>query len=237
MKQLNKLHRIYLETKIEVNKNIPINQILTHRLNKVLRIKKNENIILFNGNGEEYICEVILDKKKYLKPITRNRKINKNLQQIILAQSITASKVMELSIQKAVELGVESIIPIISERSHEGDYQKKIDRWKQIIVHAVEQSAGLFIPNIDKIIYLDRFLEEHKEVKNYKILYDPHGRKMNKTDINHKKYTILIGPEGGFTENEIKNSIKKNWNIISLGDRILRTETASIVGHALIKRF
>ncbi|MBH44667.1 MAG: hypothetical protein CMD88_04345 [Gammaproteobacteria bacterium] len=237
MKQPNKLHRIYLDTLIELEKKILIKKDMNHRLNKVLRIKKNENIIIFNGNGYEYISEVKLDKDTYIYPILRNKRTVKTNQKIILAQCISAIKSMELSIQKAVELGVDSIIPVISKRSHEGNYENKISRWHQIIIHATEQSNGLVIPTLQKIINFDKFLEQHSKTSNYKILYDSSGRKIQKKDLSHQNYTILVGPEGGFTNDELQNSMKKYWNILGLGDRILRTETASVVGHTLIKKF
>ena len=144
---------------------------------------------------------------------------------------------MDLAIQKSVEIGIHLIVPVISKRSHSGNHLKKINHWEKIIIHATEQSHGLFVPEVYQPIDFQKFLN-HKILKNFhKVMFHQLGREIVKKDSSFDKIIMLIGPEGGFDYKEIEDARRKNWNIISLGDRVLRTETASIVAHTLLKNF
>ena len=235
MSQQNKLHRIYITTTLSINLEIVINNDIENHIKNVLRIRDNEEIIVFNGNGKEFLGAVKYKKNTSIVIKKENRELKHNTNKIILAQCIPSYKYMDLAVQKSVELNVDEIIPIISNRSHPGNHEKKEEHWKKIIIHAVEQSNGLFIPTLNKTLTLDSLLEKFKNTDAYKICFHMSGRKFKKEDKNSSSHLILIGPEGGFSNNEINIIEKYNWNIITLGDRILRTETAAIVAQSLLR--
>ena len=233
--QQNKLHRIYTKYSLSINLEIIIDDNIENHIKNVLRIRDNEEIIIFNGNGKEFIGSVKYKKNTSIIIKKEKRGLKHNDNKIILAQCIPSYKYMDLAIQKSVELGVDEIIPVISNRSHPGNHGKKEEHWKKIIIHATEQSNGLFIPKLNKILTLDNLLEKFKNTDIYKICFHISGRKFKKEDKNSNSHLILIGPEGGFNDNEINIIEKYNWNIITLGDRILRTETAAIVAQSLLR--
>ena len=237
MKQLNKRHRIFINTSININQEICCPQETMHHIKKVLRVKKNEKIIIFNGNGEEFEGHLINRKDEKIKITGLLKKANKTDKKIILAQCISSNKHMDFAIQKSVEIGIDIIVPVISIRSPPGNHLKKKEHWKKIIIHAIEQSHGLFIPELFEIIDFKKIIS-HEKFKNFhKILFHQSGRRIIAGDSDSNHIIFLIGPEGGFDHTEIEDATKENWNIISLGDRVLRTETAAIVAQTLLKDF
>jgi len=238
MLQQNKIHRIYLKNTIDIGKDIIVSKDILNHIKNVLRIKSNQNIKIFNGDGKEYLAHIrYLDKSLIISPQRECRKVSKNPHKILLAQCISSSKSMDLAIQKSTELGINEIIPLVSLRSHSGEHDKKIEHWKRIIIHATEQSNGLYLPMLNEIMSFRDFIDNQMETTNYKICFNTIGRRMQTNDINHKSHIMLIGPEGGFDASELELMKNYNWNIISLGDRIFRTETASVVAQTILRGF
>ena len=233
--QQNKIHRLYLNQEISINETImPTSEQIT-RLKNVLRLKESSEIILFNGNGKEFLGTISFKKNNSIKIIQELRHINVDKNKITLAQCVPSYKHMDFAIQKSVEIGIDEIIPLISERSHPGDHIKKMDHWKKVIIHAVEQCGGLFIPNLLKPLSLEDLIIGKKYEEYNKILFDPSGIELSSKDRNNFPKIIIIGPEGGFSDSELDLVRTFNWNIITLGDRILRTETAAIVAQVLLR--
>ena len=238
MLQQNKIHRIFLKDIIEINNAIKLDKDTSNHIKNVLRIRNNEEIKIFNGDGKEYNAKVEYQEKSITTtPYKLFRQTSKDDHQIILAQCIPNYKAMDLAIQKSTELGVNKIVPISSSRSHPGNHEKKIDHWKKIIVHATEQSNGLYLPVLDKVMSLEDFISKHNNDQCYNICFNTMGRKIQPNDINHKLHAIMIGPEGGFSNQELELLKNNNWNIVTLGDRIFRTETASIVAQIILRGY
>lgn len=238
MSQQNKIHRIFLKNIIEISTPIILDKSTSNHIKNVLRIRNNEAIKIFNGDGKEYNAKVQdREKSTIVVPYKLSRKISKDSHQIILAQCIPNYKAMDLAIQKSTELGIDQIIPISSSRSHPGNHEKKLDHWKKIIIHATEQSNGLYLPVLNKVVSLEDFINKHDTDRYHNICFNTIGRNIHTNDLNHKSYVIMIGPEGGFNNQELELMKNNNWNIISLGDRIFRTETASIVAQTILRGY
>ena len=235
--QSNKTHRIFFDQDIKVDKKILLNKENINRLKNVLRLKNGSEVYLFNGNGKEYSGKVHFDEKDYINVNRLNREMEKNKDVTILGQSISNNKYMDLAIQKSTEIGVDKIIPIITKRSHPGDHDKKMSHWRKIIIHATEQSNGLFIPEITYPTTFSAIIGVNHTEKCEKYLFDKSGEKLAIIKKISSEKILLIGPEGGFTKEEIETARNFHWNIVSLGDRILRTETAAIVAQTLLKSF
>ena len=233
--QQNKLHRIYF------NQNLSTNDIITPsskqivRLKNVLRLKESAELILFNGDGKEYLGMITFKSNKSINIIKELRRENINKNKIVLAQSIPSYKYMDFAIQKSVELGIDEIIPIVSQRSHPGDHAKKMGHWRKVIIHASEQSGGLFIPTLSEPLSLEDLFKDRNYDKHEKILCDPSGLALSNINRNNFPKIIIVGPEGGFSDRELNLARTFNWNIVTLGDRILRTETAAIVAQVLLR--
>lgn len=190
--------------------------------------------IIEKCNSEEIQCKMI-EKKE------RNKK--KEIQ-IDLYQGLPKADKMEWIIQKTTELGIASIIPVAMERSivkiQEKEVSKKIDRWQKIAEVAAKQSKREEIPKIHTIMNLQQVLEKIKEYDLFITAYEEEKEKTLKQVLrelkveNEIKIGILIGPEGGISLREIEKLKEKQTQIITLGDRILRTETAPIAITSMI---
>ena len=236
--QQNKLHRIFIDNKISLGKNINIADETLNHIKNSLRIKNEDNILIFNGDGKEYLAKINYSAKEMIlnvMDVIRHNEVDTH--EIILLQCISSIKSMNLTIQKSVELGISKIIPIISDRCQPGSYNKKKSNWEKIIISATEQSHGLFIADIDDATHFEEIVDNAKYNDYKKLCFHIDGRTITNSDKSGKKHIILIGPEGGFSDLEIKLLEKYNWSIIKLGDRVLRSETAAIVAQSTLRNY
>jgi 16S rRNA (uracil1498-N3)-methyltransferase len=154
--------------------------------------------------------------------------------EIILLQALPEKERMELIIQKTTELGVSSIIPFQSERSislkEREAKQKKAHRWQHIAMKAVQQSRRAKMPYVGECRPLQKVLGDCREDGLKIILWEKEGENLKSVLRQHptQKIYVMVGPEGGFTEEEVKLTKKKGFIPVKLGQRILRTETAAI---------
>ncbi len=213
---------------------------------QVLRLKIDQNLILFNGYGGEYQAKLILaDKRKSrvliesFDPITRESPL---ITTLVLA-TIKPDK-MDFAIQKAVELGVSIIQPVYTKRSvvniKENRLDKKMQHWQGVIIAACEQSGRTAIPALYMPKTIEAFLQKVSDDKKcIAMLLGEHpkintldGFDKNLENIHEKKraITLMVGPEGGFTDEEEQAMLMKDVTPISFGGRILRAETAVIAG-------
>ncbi len=212
---------------------------------KVLRLTEGTTISINNCNGKEFLGEIqSIDKKQVKVRLKEKLDINNESNiEIYLFQGLPKSAKMDLIVQKNCELGVREITPVITHRvvvkNELGEF-KKIDRWSRIALEASKQSKRTIIPKINTPIEFEELLQELKGMDLIVVPYENEKGLGIRNMINNidkdkiKKIGIIIGPEGGFEEEEIH--ILKNMGafIVTLGPRILRTETAGFVGTSLI---
>ena len=211
---------------------------------KVLRLQKGAIISINNCDGQEYIGEIIsTDKKEVLVNIGEEVSLNNESPiEVYLFQGLPKSSKMDLIVQKGTELGVKEITPVITERvvfKNEIREYKKLDRWQRIALEACKQSKRSLIPTINPPIEFEKMLEFLKKMDLIVVPYENeagYGIKnvIQNLQVEVKKVGIIIGPEGGFEEEEIKRLKGLGAHIVTLGPRILRTETAGFVCAALI---
>ena len=231
------MHRFYHSKPININETIVMDDFAAHHALKVMRLKNNDQLILFNGDGLDYTGQVISISKRQVEVSIKSKKIiesESNLR-VILLQALTSSEKMDLIIQKTTELGISEIQPIICERSivkiKNDKIQKKILHWRQVSIAACEQCGRAKIPKIHEpeniIKYLEKITKSNNETK---IILSPDAtQSLNKVSPNiEQDIKVLIGPEGDFTKQELEFAIKKGFLSIKIGPRILRTETAPI---------
>lgn len=227
------MHRIFRTSEDIINNNIIVDGEDFHHLKNVLRIKKNEKIeIVINENL--YIVEVAnLEKNRIITNILNYNEIEEEILNIHLYQGLTKSDKFDFIIQKSVELGVRSITPLITNRVivklNNKNTEKKLVRFNKISKQAASQSHRNYIPKVlEPINLLDISLEKdelgllaYESSENYTL-------RDILVNSKTKNIKIIIGPEGGFDKDEISSLEDKGFNTISLGKRILRTETAPI---------
>ena len=223
--------RLYQPSILETEQTISLDKKPSHHLIRVLRARAGSEVVLFNGDGHDYLANVLDESsKKCTLYIKHKIKINNESPlSITLLQGISRGDRMDTSIQKSIELGVHAIIPILCQRtsgSLKGDRaEKKFNHWQQIIISACEQSGRSTIPEIKQIVDLKTATQSINS-KNKIILAPNAGKTINKMSAPKNEIYILIGPEGGFAEEEIECAVKSGFTAVSLGPRILRTETA-----------
>lgn len=212
---------------------------------KVLRLKIKEKVNINNCEGKEYLGEItLIDKSEVIVNLLEETTINnESPMEVYLFQGMPKSTKMDLIVQKGTELGVKSITPIITKRVEiktEIKEFKKLDRWNRIALEAAKQSKRSLIPEINIPIEFQRLLEELSTMDLVVVPYENeegYGIKKLVMDIQKdkiKKVAIVIGPEGGFEESEILKLREIDARIITLGPRILRTETAGFTCLSLL---
>ena len=212
-------------------------------LKTILRAQPGDKISVVT-ESKEYIAEIEAINKEDLictlveETVTNNEtKIN-----ITLCQGIPKQTKMETIIQQNVELGVKSFIPLITERTvvklnEKNREQKKLDRWQKIAKESAKQSKRNIIPEVNDIMTVKELVEKLKNEDAIVIVpYELEDVKLLKDVLQEPKhnYYIIIGPEGGFDINEIEMFQEIGAHIVTLGKRILRTETAGVVTSAII---
>lgn len=220
-----------------------------HRhLSKVARIRPGERVWLFDEYGNQYeaCVEMIGQDKTRLRILGKKGKQDPALQ-IHLAQALLKTKKMDLVIQKATELRAHGIFPIISGRTViriDDNENKKLERWKRIAIEAAKQSGNSKIPVIhfpQKLsAFITRkdegkrlFLSEREGMRLKDILMFPFRAELKLPD----SVTLLVGPEGGWTEREEQDIMENSYEAVSLGALTLRSETAAIVSLAMVSHF
>ena len=226
--------RLYYPNSIVENTTSLLSKEHTHYVANVMRLKRGSNINFFNKEGE-WVSEIVFLEKDRIEVKFLNR-VKKSVQtsSMELAICLVKKNPMEIILQKATELGVVKITPIISERTEVKELN--LERAKKIVIEATEQSNQLSPPEISKITKLKDFINNLNETSKLFFADINSKDKLKKEDIKGDNLkTILIGPEGDFTPNERKMILEnKNTISFSLSKNILRTETATISALSLI---
>ena len=231
--------RVFLEIPLSLGEAITLPEASSHYLNKVLRMKQGRDLILFNGKGGEYHGTIsTMDKRSVT--VTLDRHVEDNRQSpldIHLGIGVSRGDRMDQVIQKATELGVSKISPLFSERCEvklrDDRLSKKLQHWQQVAYSACEQCQLNIPPVVEPPKSLDEWLplvsEEEKLVLHHR----------SESDLSPttppKSACVLIGPEGGLTAEEITQAINAGFKELTLGPRVLRTETAPLAAIAILQ--
>lgn len=225
--------RIFYNDDITVGNNIVLPKQTSNHLVQVLRLNINAEIVLFNGDGRNHLAKIISNNKNAteVEILSSNKNPNESPLKIHIALALTKNDKMDFAIQKAVELGVTEITPLIMKHSvvklDDKKREKRFNRWLEIIHSACEQSGRSIIPTLHPITEWDHWNEESNV--EYKIICDPHSDKtLTQFTTKPKSILLLIGPEGGFSTEELLDCRNKQYTNIQFGKRILRAETAAI---------
>ena len=213
---------------------------------KVLRLSEGTLVALNNCEGKEYLCEIAdITKQEVILNVKEELEFNNESKvEITLFQGLPKSQKMDLIVQKGTELGVKEIIPCLTERVDvklKGEF-KKLDRLNRIALEAAKQSKRSIVPKVQEPIEFTELLDKINEYDLFLVPYEnkeDFGIKSLMNEIKNrdeiKTVGILVGPEGGFEENEIDILRDKGAYIITLGKRILRTETAGFTTISLVQ--
>jgi 16S rRNA (uracil1498-N3)-methyltransferase len=216
-----------------------------HHLSRVARIKTQEKVWLFDEQGTSYLARVEeIGREKTRLFILRKVIQEKPRLNITLGQALLRSKKMEFIIQKTTEWGIARFIPVVTQRSLikiKTKSGKRIERWQRIAREASKQSGQVFSPSIDSPVPLTPFLKERKEEVRL-LLSENQGEVLKSILIQYQdnvpsSVLILVGPEGGWNEEEEQDILSHGYEAVTLGEQILRAETAALSSVALISHF
>ncbi len=239
------MHRFYVENCNNLQQNIIISGQDVNHIRNVLRLKCGEHILVSDGNGKDYQC-LITDIQSDMVE-ARIEDISKNCAElsvdIVLFQGMPKQDKMEFIIQKAVELGVKEIVPVMTKRSvvklDDKKAEKKLERYNAIAKSAAEQSGRGIIPEVKEFMSFREAINYAEKLQMNIIPYEEaegikYSRKVIKDIKGHKSLGIFIGPEGGFALDEVDMATGIGAKCITLGNRILRTETAGLAVLSII---
>ena len=234
------MNRFYIEQEQVTEDIITITGSDVNHIKNVLRMKIGESILICDCNGKDYHCTIqsmdgqTVEAKVHSVTETKTELATK----IYLFQGLPKKDKMELIVQKAVELGVTEVIPVMMKRTivkleDKKKEAKKIERWQSIATSAAKQSNRGVIPTVSEVVSYKQALERAKEMDLVLLPYEnEEGMKAAREAIQSAKgkqsVAIFIGPEGGYEESEIEQAREMGMIPVTLGNRILRTETAGL---------
>lgn len=227
-----RIPRIYHPELLQVNETSVLSDEASNHTGRVLRLQPGAYLELFNGDAHRYSAEIteVTKKRVTVKVLEKVHASAESALQIHLAQGISKGDRMDFALQKSVELGVTSITPLFTERCNvklTGDrLAKKQEQWQKIVISACEQCGRNVVPEVKPAINLQDWLQQDHE--GLAVTLDPLATDGFGKLPKHGAYQLLIGPEGGFSENEIEQAKYYKCYPVQLGPRILRTETAAL---------
>lgn len=232
--------RIYHPESLALEQTVTLTASASHHLRHVLRITPKTEIILFNGQGGEYSAEITSITKQ---AVTADIKQHNNIEResplnIILAQVISRGDKMDYTLQKAVELGVHSIVLLTSTRCgvklDAQRLEKKLQHWRGVITSACEQCGRNAIPTLEPLQSFSDWVGTC-DTQLKLILHPRDSQSLKDLKSPSGPIALTIGPEGGFTDEELQLAQQSDFTTLQLGPRILRTETAGLTAIACLQ--
>ena len=234
--------RFYITDTLGIGSHAELPDSAAHHAVRVLRLKPGDSIVLFNGDGFEYPSQITdIVKRTVTVEITEQKAISRESPLVTtLIQAVTNSDKMDFTIQKAVELGVARIMPVISDRCvirlNSERAEKRHKHWQGIIISACEQCGRNRLPDIDPVVSLDTMVSATSVSDELRLLLTPDAQTSIKKELAPpQSVSFLVGPEGGLTDTEIRLLVDNGFHPVRLGPRVLRTETAASVVLSVIQ--
>ena len=224
--------RLYTDQALEIGSSCELEAAPSKHLLRVMRASEGDRCVLFNGDGSEYEAEITKAAcPAVLSIVSKKNPNNESPLRVTLAQGVSRGERMDYVIQKSVECGVHKIIPVMTERCGvkltPERMKKRRQHWQAVAMSACEQSGRCVLPVVELPVTLSELLDG---VTGLKIVTDPLLSSSSGISIEPTpSCTILVGPEGGLSEKELKAVYGCGFIGLSLGPRILRTETAAVV--------
>ena len=232
--------RFYVDFALSPDSVVELPDNVVRHLN-VLRVKNTEEIVLFNGNGKSYpaLPEVLEKRRASVRILREEAMDNESPLNITLVQAVSAAERMDFTLQKSVELGVTEIRPVISERCVvrlSGERaEKRVARWQEIVVSACEQSGRNIVPKVLPLTTYAQALQQLPQETTKLLMSLNRAQKLGDVRPQSGKVVFMVGPEGGWTEKEEQQAFDAGFQSVTLGKRVLRTETASLAAIAAMQ--
>ena len=225
----------YIEEFLPGTLQLILNEDTSNHIIRVLRMKQGEQLQLTNGKGKVFTCEIISEHKKYteVKILSTSNIVQRTINTAIAISLIKNNSRFEWFLEKATEIGVSEIIPLICQHTEKQHF--KHDRMKNIVVSAMLQSQQAWLPLLHEPVKFTEFIKKSSHQNKYIAhCMETQKKQLGKEAVQLSDVQILIGPEGDFTKEEIELALQNNYIPVSLGETRLRTETAGLVAAVLL---
>ncbi|MDF2179482.1 16S rRNA (uracil(1498)-N(3))-methyltransferase [Aliiglaciecola sp. CAU 1673] len=235
-----RIPRIFHPDLLAVDQEISLSPDAINHIGNVLRLRSGQPVVLFNGDGNEYPATLIEVGKRHVSAMI-DAKLSVSCESplgIHLGQAVSKGDRMDFVLQKSVELGVTDITPLTSERSvvklSEERWTKKHEQWQKIIAGACEQCGRNRLPTLHPVMSLSQWTQQ--STQQLRLTLDPRAElKMDQLHPPKEGIRLLIGPEGGLSDQEVYQAQQHGFIGIQLGPRVLRTETAALTAIAALQ--
>jgi 16S rRNA (uracil1498-N3)-methyltransferase len=234
--------RIFHPGSLQPHGELELSESAANHVARVLRMREQSPLVIFNGEGGEYPARISLIEKRHVVVLIGEHVMSdvESPLKITLAQGISRGERMDYTLQKAVELGISTIVPLVTEHCMvelKGDrLEKRLEHWRGVIIGACEQCGRNSLPELHPVTTFLAWLKMPGE--GLRLLLDHRAEGSINTLDAASSFTLLIGPEGGLSPSEQQQARATGYQGIRLGPRILRTETAALVAlSALQARF
>lgn len=234
-----RIHRIHTEQVLEPETQVSLRGNKAHYLTRVLRVVPGQSLVLFNGDGHDYAAEIIRPGKSEVQVQVFSRLPSRaeSPLKITVVQAISRGERMDLTLQKCTELGVAGFQPLDTERVEvrvrPDKLPRRMEHWQQVVISACEQSGRSVIPTINQPQKLHEWLDHDTDAQRL-VLAPGADTPLSQLAIGDA-VEILIGPEGGFSDTELELVQRSGVQSVSLGPRILRTETAGLAAVSVLQ--
>lgn len=234
-----RIPRIYTQQNLTADSTVELESGPSAHIARALRMRIGDSVILFNGEGGEYTSSIVALEKKFVQLKTQNHD-NQELESPLaleLGIAISRGDRMDWVIQKATELGVARITPLMTERTEvklKGERaEKKLTHWHQVIISACEQCGRNRLPSLNPLREISDWLPNVEAQRKFVLHHrDTAASKSEKLPASA---AILVGPEGGLSDREIALAGDQGFEALTLGPRVLRTETAPLAAIAILQ--
>lgn len=236
--------QFYVPRESIINNNVIIDGEEAHHLIKSLRINTGQTIRIFTGHEKFYFCKITgIEKKKVVCEITEELIPKKSKIYLRLYQSLVKFNRFENLLEKAGEIGVDEIIPIITHRAlikiNQEEYERLLLRWQKIVLSAIKQCDSFVLTKISgkPLMFEQAIKQVHGDELNL-MCYEnesANSLKDSLTGLKKDKVNLFIGPEGGFEQYEVDMALARGIKPVSIGINILRSETAGIIASGIVK--
>ncbi len=235
-----RLSRIFVDSVLQPGTPLGLDRETSHYLGKVLRLQSGNPLIVFNSEAGEFSARIesVSKQQVVIEVAEQLRPPESPAVGISLGLGVSRGDRMDFAIQKSTELGVANIFPLYTEfgevRIKQAERaENKRRHWQRIAINACEQSGRIRVPHIDSPLPLSQWLD--KLTEGWNVMLEPTATQRLSQQAGTQHINLLVGPEGGFSEQELQLAQDKGFVCYTLGSRVLRTETAPVAALAILQ--
>lgn len=232
--------RVHVAEPLAAGRGCLVSGAAANHISRVLRLREGDELTLFDGHGGEYGARIASFRKDAVQvEVQEHRALEReSALHLTLVQGVSRGERMDIVMQKATELGVSRIVPVLTERTvvklDERQGERKVQHWRGIVISACEQCGRNRVPEVASPLGFHETLRT-LDADATRVLLSPAGTLRASDLARPSKVTLLIGPEGGLSDNEQLAAVAAGFQQVQLGPRILRTETAALAALAALQ--